>query len=80
MSYRYNYLVKNPRESKAHLLAEGFFAFFGQLTGRVCLGGLCRELCKEVKQKKLTHEITYWEYWQFIWRITHVRVYNLDIV
>ncbi len=52
MSYRYNYLVKNPRESKAHLLAEGFFAFFGQLTGRVCLGGLCRELCKEVKQKK----------------------------
>lgn len=55
MSYRYNYLVKNPRESKAHLLAEGFFAFFGQLTGRVCLGGLCRELCKEVKQKKQQH-------------------------
>lgn len=51
MSYRYNLVKKKKRESKAHLLAEDFFAFFGQLTGRVCLGSLCRELWKGVKQK-----------------------------
>lgn len=52
MSYRYNNLVKNPGESQAHLLAEDFFAFFGQLTRRVCLGGLCRKLWKGVKQRQ----------------------------